>query len=95
MSVTLDCFCLITPVRMPCAYLLSNCIGVGPCGCPISVAVWCIGSDSLALMQPPPVSDSFVELITVSMTFLRTRTGWLCFGGGSSYCMGILGLLLN
>ena len=67
---------------MPCAHLLSDCSGVGPCGWPIYISVWRIGSASLALMQPPHISDSCVEIVTSSMTLLRTSTGWLCFGGG-------------
>ena len=41
---TLRFFCLSTPVRMPCANLLLDFSGVGPCGCPISISVWRIGS---------------------------------------------------
>ena len=68
---------------------------VGPCGWPIYISVWFIGSASLALMYPSPVSDSCIEIIKASITFLRTSMGGLCFGSGSSDCMGILVLLLK
>ena len=40
-----------------------------------------IGRACLALMNPPPVSASWVELMTASMTLHGTWTGWLCIGG--------------
>ena len=50
MSIPLDCSCLSTPVMMPCVNFLSDYTGVDPCGYPISISVWWVGSASLALM---------------------------------------------
>ena len=83
-----------TPVRMPCAHLLLNFIGVGFCVWSISIAVWRIGSASLEFVQPPYVLYFFVEIITASMNLLRTSTGCF-FLGGSSDCIGSWCLLLN
>ena len=68
-------------VRIPTAHLLSNWSGVGPCGWPISWRVVRIGTASLALMNPDPVSDSWTEDMTASIILLFTRIGALCGGG--------------
>ena len=39
------------------------------------MAAWRIGRAALALMYPPPVSASWVELMTVSITLHGTWTG--------------------
>jgi len=71
-------------VSIPTAHLLSNCSGVGPWGWPISVSVVRMGTASLALINPEPVSDSCTDDITASMILLLTRMGALSGGGGSS-----------
>lgn len=82
-------------MSIPIAHLLSNCSGVGPCGWTISMAACRIGRACLALMKPPPVSASWVELMTASMTLHGTWTGWLCIGGLCSGRMGRTGLSLK
>ena len=51
-----------------------------------------IGMASLALMKPEPVSDSWTEDMTASMTLELTRIGALSGGAGYSSLMGSLGL---
>ena len=74
------------------AHLLSNWMGVGPCGWPISWRVVRTGTASLELMNPDPVSDSWTEDMTASLTLELTRIGALRGGAGSSGLMGSLGL---
>jgi hypothetical protein len=47
---------------------------------------------SLALMKPDPVSDSWTEDMTASMTLALTSIGALRGGAGSSGLIGSLGL---
>ena len=82
-------------MSIPIAHLLSNCSGVGPCGCPISMAACRMGSACFALINPAPVSASWVELMTASMTLQGTWTGWLCMGGLCSGRIGRTGLSLK
>ena len=81
MSIAFDLFCLMASVRMQTAHLLSNYIGVGPCGCPSLIAALLIGIASLALLKLESVSDSCADDITASMTLLVTRTGVFVGGG--------------
>ena len=53
-------------LMIPDAVELSVCIGVGPCGCPISSNDVLSTSPSLALMNRPPNPASAVEAITFS-----------------------------
>ena len=92
MSIALDLRWTTVSVIMPTAHLLSNCIGVGPCLCPISSSVVRMGTASLALMKPEPVSDSWTEDMTASNILLLTRTGALSGGGGSLGLIGSFGL---
>ncbi len=52
-----------------------------------------MGTASLALMKPDPVSDSWTDDMTASMILLLTRTGALSGGGGSSGLIGSFGFL--
>ena len=58
MSMVLDLHCLTVSLMMPEAEELSVCIGVGPCGCPISSDEVLSTSPYLALMNRPPNSAS-------------------------------------
>ena len=50
-----------------------------------------MGTASLALMKPEPVSDSWTEDMTASMILELTRIGALRGGAGSSGLIGSLG----
>jgi hypothetical protein len=52
-----------------------------------------MGTASLALMNPDPVSDSWTEDMTASITLELTRIGALSGGAGSSGLIGNFGLL--
>ena len=58
MSMRLDLRCLMVSLMMLDAMELSVCIGVGPCGCPISSNEVLSTYPSLALMNRPPSSAS-------------------------------------
>jgi hypothetical protein len=51
-----------------------------------------MGMASLAFMSPDPVSDSWTEDMTASMTLVLTRIIALRGGAGSSGLIGNLGL---
>ena len=67
----------------PLAVALSVCMGVGGCGCPISVKMFLMCTASLALMNNPPNSASAAEDITA---FNIWATLWMLplLGGISS-----------
>ena len=93
MSIDLDCFCLHSSFMMEVATLLSNWMGTGPCGCPISSSARMLGTSSLALMYPAPVSASCALDITVPIIFEMTNVGALCGGGLSDSRIGRVGAL--
>ena len=92
MSIALERLCVTVSFMIPVATMLSNWIGVGPCGCPISWRVWQIGTVSRALRNPMPVSASWADDMTFGMTLLLTRMGALRGGGGSAGLIGRFGL---
>ena len=57
-----------------------GCIGVGSCGCPISVSIFLRWTASFTLMKIPPSSDSAVEEMTDFMICAMLRMDPL-FGG--------------
>ena len=61
-------------VTMPCAVVLSVCIDVGDCVCPISSSYWRDGMDSLQLMKSSPSSASSDEDITAFMILAIVKT---------------------
>ena len=91
----LDLFCFTVSVSMPTAHLLSNWIGVGPCGWPSSIAAFLIGIAPLALLKPAPVSDSCADDMTASITLLVTSTGALVGGACWSGVFGRVGSSLK
>ena len=84
--MALDLRCLTVTLMMPDAAELSVCIGVGPCGCPISSNEVLSTSHSLALTNRPPKSASAVETITCFKMAATTNTAPLCLlhGVGSN-----------
>ena len=78
MSVALGLRCLVVLLMMPDAVELSDCIGVGPCGCPISSNEVRSTSPSLVLMNRPPNSASAAEAITYFKMAATTNTAPLC-----------------
>ena len=62
--MALDMRCLTVSFMMPEAVELSICMGVGPCGCPISSNEVFSTSPYLAFMNRPPSSASTAEAIT-------------------------------
>ena len=63
MSMDLDLRCMAVSLMMPDAVELSACIGVGPCGCPISSNLVLSTSTSLTLVNRPPNYASATESI--------------------------------
>ena len=76
--MALDLRFLTVSLMMPDAVELSVCIGVGPCGCPISSIEVLSTSPSLALMNRPPNSASAAEAITCFKMAAATNTAPLC-----------------
>ena len=102
MSMALDMSCLTVLLMMPDAVELSVCIGVGPCGCPISSNGVLSTSPSLALMKRPPNSTSAAVAIKFFKMTATTNTAPLCLVGdvGLNFslrkkCPPILLLALN
>ena len=75
------------------ATLLSNWMGTGDCGWPISSSAWMLGTSSRPLINPAPVSASCAEDITASIIFEMTCIGALCGGGACDSRIGKEGLL--
>ena len=67
--------------------MLSVCIGVLGCGCPISSNVIRIGTASLALMYRAPSSASAADVMTALMICTIVRTDPLLGGNGVSFHM--------
>ena len=74
-------------MTMPCAVVLSVCIGFGGCFCTISLSVWRAGMDSLKSMYMDISSDSSDEDMTVLMIFAIVRISPLFGGSGESLYM--------
>ena len=81
MSILLDCFGLHLSFISAVATLLSNWIGTGDCGWPISSSARMLGTSPGQLMKPAPVSISCAEDIMASIILEITSTGALCGGG--------------
>ena len=77
--MALDLRCLTVSLMIPEAVELSVCIGVGPCGCPISSNEVLSTSPSLALMNRPHNFASAVEAITFFRMAATTNIALLCF----------------
>ena len=78
MSMALDLRCLTVLLMMPEAMELSVCMGIGPCGCPISSSEFLSTSLSLVLMNRPPNSASAAEAITFFRMDDTTNIASLC-----------------
>ena len=78
MSMALDLRCLTVSLMMPEAVELSVCMGIGPCGCPISSSEVLSTSPSLALMNSLPDSASTTEAITFFRMATTTNIAPLC-----------------
>ena len=61
MSMDFICFGWILLLMKPLAVVLSVCIGVGGCGCPISFSMFLMWADSLALTKRDPTSASAAD----------------------------------
>ena len=72
--MALDLRCLMVSLMMPDAVELSVCIGVGPCGCPISSNEVLSTYPSLEFMNTPPNSASAAEAITCFKMAATTNT---------------------
>ena len=78
MSVALDLRFLMVLLMMPEAVEFFVCMGIGPCGCPISSSGVMSTSPSLALMNRPPNSASVAEAITFFIMAATTNIAPLC-----------------
>ena len=72
--------------------LLPNWRGAGPCVCPISSNARILGTKSVPLMNPAPVSVSWAEDTTTSRILEMTWIVLLCGGGVSVSLIGMEGL---
>ena len=78
MSMALDLRCLTVSLMMPEAVELSVCMGIGPCGCPISSSEVLSTSPSLAVMNGHPNYASAAEAITFFRMDATTNIAPLC-----------------
>ena len=78
MSMALDLHCLTVSLMMPEVVELSVCMGIGPCGCPISSSKVLINSPYLELMNRPPNYASTAEAITFIRMAATTDIAPLC-----------------
>ena len=78
MPMALNLRFLTVSLMMPDAVDLSVCIGVGPCGCPISSIEVLSTSPSLVFMNRPPNSASAAEAITFFKMAATTNIAPLC-----------------
>ena len=76
--MALNLCCLTVSLMMPDAVDLSVCIGLGPCGCPISSNEVLSTSPSLELTIRPLNSASAAEAITFFKMAATTNTAPLC-----------------
>ena len=66
--MALVAFSCILLLAIPFAVVLSVCIGVGGCGCPISSIRFCCGIACFALMNNPAISALAADESTAFMT---------------------------
>ena len=84
--MALDHFCLMIPLIIPHAMLLSVCMGVASCWLPNSSKVYMIGTTSLALMYNAPSSASAVDAMTFHRMLAMLRIGPLfCANWGAAW----------
>ena len=73
MSMDLYLGCLTVSLIMPEAVELSVCMGIDPCGCPISSSEVMSTSPSLSLTNRPSNSTSAAEAITFFIIYATTN----------------------
>ena len=80
MSIALVAFGCILLLAIPFAVVLSVCIGVGGCGCPISSSRLRCGTACFAFMNKPAISASAADDSTAFMTEETLSTAPLLSG---------------
>ena len=81
MSMAFDLFCFRLLFAKASAVVLSNYIGVGGCGCPISCNQVLIGTSSWPLIYVAQISASAADPITLLIIFHKVWMGPLRGGG--------------
>ena len=84
MSIYLSRLLIVLFVTTPIAVVLSVCIGVGGCLCPMVSNAWSAGIASLQLMKRAPNSASAAEDMTAFIIFEIVRTDPLFDGTAES-----------
>ena len=74
-------------VTTPCAVVLSVCIGVGGCVCPIYSSYWRSGMDSLQLTKSDPRTASAADDMTALMILSIVNTSPLLVGNAVFFDM--------
>ena len=80
-------FCLSVLFDKDSAVVLSNCIGVGCCGCPILCKQVLIGTNSWPLIYVTPISASAADPITLLIILYTVWMGPLRGGGSNRFLL--------